>query len=248
LIAAIIQARLSSTRFPGKVFAGIEGEPLIFHVVDRLRWSKRIEKIVLATTVNPADDRLQGWADSNSVECFRGSEEDVLDRYYNAARGVEADVIVRITSDDPFKDPTIIDTVIELLLNEGLDFAYNNNPPTFPEGLDTEVFKFGALEAAQRESTDPFEREHVTQYFYRNPAKFIQANLPFEKNLSALRWTIDTQEDLEMAREVYRRLHRKGEIFLLDDILKVLEREPWIASINGSVPRSSMYSDLDKGV
>lgn len=248
MIAAIIQARTSSTRFPGKVFADIEGNPLIFHVVDRLKWSKRIQKIVLATTVNPADDKLQRWADLNSVECFRGSEEDVLDRYYQAAKGVEADVIVRITSDDPFKDPAIIDAVIELLLNQGLDFAYNNKPPTFPEGLDTEVFKFGALESAQRESTDPFEREHVTQYFYRNPAKFSQSNLPFEKKLSALRWTIDTQKDLEMAREVYRRLYRQGEIFLFRDVLALLEREPWIASINGSVLRSSMYSDLNKGV
>ena len=246
MIAAIIQARLNSTRFPRKVLTELEGKPLIYHVVDRLRWSKRIEKIALATTVNPADDELVEWAYKNDLPCFRGSEEDVLDRYFMASKSLNADMVVRITSDDPFKDPVIIDSVIYLLISGRLDFAYNNKPPSFPEGLDIEVFTFEALERASKESIDPFEREHVTQYFYRNPVKFKQTNHAYKKDLSSLRWTIDTEKDLEMARIVYKELYHEGEIFLFEDILNLLDKKPWISSINNSVKRSAMYLNSNK--
>ncbi|MFZ4621893.1 MAG: cytidylyltransferase domain-containing protein, partial [Bacteroidota bacterium] len=184
MITAIIQARTGSTRLRGKVFADLAGKPLIHHVVERLTHSAVIGKIVLATTVNPHDDSLEEWGKNNSVEVFRGSEEDVLARYYHAAVSVNASVIIRVTADDPFKDPSVIDDVVNILQSEHLDFVYNNKPPSFPEGLDTEVFTMACLERAYHESHDPFEREHMTQYMYRHPELFSQRNHPHTEDIS----------------------------------------------------------------
>lgn len=240
-VSAIIQARVSSSRLPNKIFAQISGKPLIWHAVDRLKRSKRITKIAVATTTNPADDVLEKWCRENKIEVFRGSEEDVLSRYFHAAKSMGAETIVRITSDDPFKDPEIIDSVIGMFEKNKLDFAYNNNPPSFPEGLDVEVFSMEALERAQAESRDPYEREHVTQYFYRHPEKFRQMNLANKEDRSSLRWTIDTKEDLGMARAVYAELYEEGKIFLMGDILRLIRERPEIATMNSGVKRSAMY-------
>lgn len=244
MISAIIQARVSSTRLPNKIFADIEGKPLIYHIINRISKSKRIDNILIATTYNTADDRLVEWAKQNNFCFFRGSEEDVLGRFYSAAKYLNTDIVARITADDPFKDPIILDNVIKLLIDKNLDFAFNNNPPSFPEGLDTEVFTFNALERANNESIDSFEREHVTQYFYRHPEIFKQENFSNEIDLSRLRWTIDTEKDLEMVRIIYRKLYRSGKLFLLKNILKLIKENPDIAKINSNVKRSEMYKKL----
>lgn len=241
MVVAIIQARLGSTRFPKKVFANLEGQPLIWHVINRLKHSKKIDKIVLATTDSIIDDELAAWAKNEGVDFFRGSETNVLERYYLAAKFFNAKVIVRITADDPFKDPIIIDEVITKLLYEKLDFAYNNSPPTFPEGLDTEVFTYEALEKAFLSSKDDFEKEHVTQYFYRNSIDFVQANYSYFTNLSHLRWTIDTELDYQMVKKIYNLLYKENKIFLMDDIIKLLSVHPEISEINRDVTRSPMY-------
>jgi spore coat polysaccharide biosynthesis protein SpsF len=241
MIAAIIQARLGSTRFPRKIFADLAGKPLIRHIIDRLKYSEKIDKIVMATTSTTTDDELAAWAVNEGVALYRGSENNVLERFYLSAKEFSANVVVRITADDPFKDPVIIDKVISKLQGEKLDFAYNNHPPTFPEGLDTEVFTFSALESAYSKSVDDYEKEHVTQYFYRNKTLFKQANYSNDQDLSELRWTIDTGLDYEMAKRVYNILYKPDEIFLMDDILKVLEQHPEIALINKDVARSDMY-------
>lgn len=243
MIAAIVQARTGSTRLTNKVFKDLCGKPLIWHIINRLKYSKKIDKIILATTQNENDNVLEEWAIENNIPCFRGSENDVLDRYYHSAQKFNVDTIVRITADDPFKDPQIIDDVISLFVGEKLDFAYNNNPPTFPEGLDTEVFSFDALEKAFNNSTDPFEREHVTQYFYRNPSIFSQACLKNSIDLSYLRWTIDTQQDWDMAEVVYNKLYPTNENFGMSDILELINKEPYIAAINSTVKRSAMYTN-----
>lgn len=246
MVIAIIQARTGSTRLPNKVFSDLSGEPLIHHVVDRLHYTKHIDRVVLATTTNPKDDVLASWADDNRIALFRGDENDVLSRYYHSASAFNASVIVRITADDPFKDPHIIDDVICLLREKNLDFAYNNNPPSFPEGLDTEVFTMYALTQAFRCSNDPFEREHVTQYLYRNPELFRQQNLAHTRDVSHLRWTIDTPADLAMAQEVYKALYHPGQLFAFDEIMGLLERRPEIGLINQDVQRSNMY--IKKGI
>lgn len=242
MITAIIQARTGSTRLPNKVFADIEGYPLIWHVVNRLKSSQKIEQIVLATTTNPSDAALQIWADAQGIRCFRGSEDNVLDRYFQAAKLHNASTIVRITADDPFKDPQVIDQVIEYFFANNLDFAYNNNPPSYPEGLDTEVFSFEALDKANKTAATAFEREHVTQHFYKNTEMFSQQNISYKENISHLRWTIDTSEDLEMTKVVYKEFFKGKEVFLLEDILKLLTEKPDIQKMNQDVSRSSMYT------
>lgn len=240
---AIIQARLGSTRLPGKVFLKLANKPLIWHVVNRLTYSKSIDKIVLATTTNPSDDDLYNWAKNEKICTYRGSENNVLERFYHAAKENNAKIIIRVTADDPFKDPQIIDKVIEKLEMENLDFAYNNNPPTYPEGLDTEVFTFEALQKAFYSSNDDFEKEHVTQFFYRNLKLFKQSNYSYNEDLSYLRWTIDTEIDLQMATQVYDNLYNEARIFLMNDILEFLKSNPKIGLMNKDVIRSSMYKN-----
>jgi len=243
MIIAIVQVRMGSTRLEHKSLKDICGRPLIWHVVNRLKPSKKIDKIVLATTDNPQDDALERWALDNKIDCYRGKEEDVLDRFYQAAKNFKADIIVRITADDPFKDPAIIDQVIDLFEDDNLDFAYNNKPATFPEGLDVEVFSFKSLETAWSQAKDSFSREHVTPYFYNNPGMFKRKCLTYPIDLSYLRWTIDTQEDFDMASVVYEELFRLNENFSMSDILSLLERRPEIAQINSKVARSAMYKN-----
>jgi spore coat polysaccharide biosynthesis protein SpsF len=241
MTAAIIQARTGSSRLPNKVLKELCGRPLIWHIINRIKASEKIDLIILATTENRNDDILESWALDNNVLCFRGDENNVLDRYYKAASLFSVKTIVRITADDPFKDPEIIDKVIELFEDKKLDFANNNNPPSFPEGLDVEVFSFKALQTAWLNSKDDFEKEHVTQYFYRNTTLFRQDCLRNNVDLSGLRWTIDTQDDWNMAEIVYNKLYPGKNIFKMADILELLKRAPHIAEINMKVERSAMY-------
>jgi len=238
-ISAIIQARTSSTRLPNKVFLPLGDEPLLWHVIDRLKHSKFINHIVVATTVNINDDIIENWADKNQIDCFRGDENNVLSRFYSCASYYESEIIVRITSDDPFKDPSLIDKAIELLLNEKLDFIYNNFPPTFPEGLDVEVFTYKTLKKSFLNCTSTYDNEHLTQFMYKN--NFKKLNITNANDLSNLRWTIDTIDDYNMARKVYEKLYKKNNIFLMDDLLLLLEKHPYIKEINNNVTRSQFY-------
>ena len=241
-INAIIQARCGSTRFPNKVFAAIDNRPLIWHVVTRLKYANSVDDIVVATTTNSTDDALEQWCKENGIKVFRGSEDDVLNRYYQASLSYPSDYIVRITADDPFKEPIVIDKVVKKLIEENLDLVTNNNPPSFPEGLDCEAFTFKTLQMMESEARDSFEREHVTQYAYHNPGKVRIGNVESNKDLSFLRWTIDTKEDYEMVNKVYEnRVSEDGGILLMDEILEILDKHPEISKINSQVKRSAMY-------
>ncbi len=241
MVAAIIQARLGSTRLPGKVLKDLNGKPLIKNIIDRINKCAMVDKILLATTVNSVDDELVDWCRSNNVDCYRGDENNVLDRYYEAAKSIGADIIVRVTADDPFKDPVVIDNVIKMLETEDLDFAFNNSPTSFPEGLDTEVFKFSAIEKAHNADTTDFENEHVTQYFYHNPSLFKMKNYPYTRDVSNIRLTVDTDEDFVLAKQIYSKLSPNNEMFYLEDILKLIDKEPDILKLNMNVKRSAMY-------
>lgn len=241
MTAAIIQARLGSTRLPGKVLKDLNGKPLIFHIINRLKFCKQIDSIVLATTINAIDDKLAEWCKANDVPCYRGDENNVLKRYYDAATEYKADVIVRVTADDPFKDPKVIDSVIELLKSKSIDFAFNNCPPSYPEGLDTEVFTYSAIKRAFEADTTDFEREHVTQYFYHNPDKFKLENLAYKEDVSNLRLTVDTEQDFELASRIYSKLSPNGEMFYLEDVLALIKKEPELLEVNKGVKRSAMY-------
>lgn len=241
-VNAIIQARSNSTRFPNKIFAEIDGKPLLWHVVNRLRYSQLIDDIVVATTTNFKDDIVEDWCRKEAIKYFRGSEDNVLNRYYEASMAFSSDVIVRITADDPFKEPKVIDKVIRKLLDEKFDLVTNNFPPSFPEGLDCEAFTFDVLQTMEHCAQNHFEREHVTQYAYHNSDKFKIGNVTSDRNLSHLRWTIDSEEDYEMVKAIYeKRKNNVTGILLMDEILKILEDNPDIAMINSKVKRSTMY-------
>tara|TARA_B100001758_G_C18416994_1_gene621037 strand:- start:23377 stop:24108 length:732 start_codon:yes stop_codon:yes gene_type:complete len=240
-IVAIVQARCGSTRLPNKVFLKILKKPIIWHVFNRLNNSKKITKLVLATTDSKSDDDLEKWAIKNRIDYYRGSEDNVLNRFYNASKKYNADIIVRITADDPLKDVNIIDQVIDMTINNGLDFGFNNFPPTFPEGMDVEVFTFDALQIAEENSTDSFEREHVTQYFHRNSSLFNSQNYKSSKDYSKFRLTIDTELDLKMIDSIFTFFEKSTKKMNYKNILDLLLSKPEISMINSEVKRSEMY-------
>lgn len=241
-VNAIIQARCGSTRFPNKVFALIDGKPLLWHVVNRLKYATKIDDIIVATTVSEKDDKIEEWCKENNVHCFRGSEENVLNRYYSASEAFPSDYMVRITADDPFKEPKVIDAVVTKLIEDGYDHVTNNLPPSYPEGLDCEAFKKSALDRSEKEAETAFEREHVTQYIYHHPEIFKIGNVSNAENLSYLRWTVDKDVDFEMVKAVYAHRNPKNKgILLMDEILQILKDNPEIEKINSEVERSAMY-------
>jgi spore coat polysaccharide biosynthesis protein SpsF (cytidylyltransferase family) len=239
--AAVIQARMGSTRLPGKSLVEIAGQPLLGHVIDRTKACQLVHEVVLATTIEPEDTALIALAGAKGIGSYRGSVDDVLDRFYQAALSVRADNVVRITADDPFKDPEVIDLVIQRLLDRPeLDYASNTMIPTFPEGLDVEVFRFSALAKAWRESRLMSEREHITPYIWKNPSLFRLENVAHGCDLSKLRWTLDYEADLAFTRAVYHRLY-SGRIFGMGEILRLLEAEPNLALINTGIQRNAGY-------
>ena len=246
-IAAIIQARMGSTRLPNKTLELIEGKSLLEHIINRLKNSKKINEIIIATSENPKDNLIERFSIENKINFFRGSEEDVLDRYYKAAKKFKVSTIVRITADDPFKDPKIIDKIINSLLeNSNLDYVSNTIKPTFPEGIDTEVFTFKALEKAWKLAKEKEEREHVTPFIINNPSLFKTLNIENQEDLSNLRWTIDYPEDLEFAKKIYKKLYKENHIFEMQDIIELLKKEPNLNEINKNIERRPWDKKNDK--
>lgn len=238
MILAIIQARTGSTRLPGKMTAEIEGRPIVWHVINGVKQSARVEKIVLATTDKEEDKILLEKAQECGVESYAGSEDDVLDRYYQAARKFGGEIIVRVTGDCPLIDPEVIDKVVNAFEESGADYASNVCPPTYPDGLDVEVFSFKALENAWKNATLKSEREHVTPYITKNIGLEKMVNVENDEDLSHLRLTVDEQEDLELVREIIKRV---GNNARLTDILLVLEENPELLEINKQYDRNEGY-------
>ena len=240
-VVAIIQARMGSTRLPGKTLADISGKPLLAHIIGRVKSSHTVDDIVVATTTDSEDRVILSLATEYDAKTYAGSSDDVLDRYYQAARETEAGLIVRVTADDPFKDPEVLDKIASYAISHpDLDYVSNTLEPTYPEGLDIEVFTFEALGRAWREAGLSSEREHVTPYIWKNSNRFKLANVRHHTDLSHLRWTLDYEEDLRFTREVYVRLSGKG-VFLMQDILDVLQAEPSLADINQGIQRNAGY-------
>lgn len=240
-VVAIIQARMSSTRLPGKVLADICGQPLLKWLMNRIVSVKEIDEVVVATTTNPADDQLQVWLNTESVKCFRGSEDDVLERFYWCAKERAADIIVRVTADDPLKDPGVIRQAITSLINDpNVDYCSNTIHPTFPEGLDIEVFRFSALEHAFRDARLASEREHVTPYIWKNPQLFFIKEFRWERNLNDWRWTVDKPADLEFIKNIYMHF-RHQPLVSFTEIINYLEKFPEILLINQGTIRNEGY-------
>lgn len=235
-VVAIVQARLGSTRLPGKVLLDLAGKPMLVRCVERIQRAKEIDDVVIATTINPADDKIISLCQEYGWDFFRGNENDVLDRYYRTALEYNAKTIVRITSDCPLIEPTIVDQLIEKFstLEPNIDYVSNIFPlRTYPRGLDTEVMSFSALERCWKEDTNPAYREHVTLYIRNNPDMFRIREVNIEQDLSSFRWTVDTPEDFNFVSQVYQYLGENT--FSYKDILELLQKHPELLEINKEI-------------
>jgi spore coat polysaccharide biosynthesis protein SpsF len=247
-IVAIIQARMRSSRLPGKTLMEIAGRPMLEWVIRRVKRSIQIDLVMVATTTDPSDDPIEVLCKKLETPVFRGSMNDVLDRYYQAAMQLQADIIVRITSDCPLIDPGLIDETIEVLIEKKADFACNRLPPpmkrTYPIGLDVEVVRFDALERAWQEANKNNEREHVMPYIYEEPGRFKVVKIDHAVDYGSMRWTVDTREDLEFVRQIFA--HTKGrDDFSWLDVLDIVKSQPELSNINSGVTHKS-YLDFDE--
>jgi spore coat polysaccharide biosynthesis protein SpsF len=238
---------MGSSRLPGKVLKQICGRPMLGLVVERASRSKLVSRIVVATTTDLGDDPVEDFCRSSSITCFRGSEFDVLDRYYQAARENHADIVVRLTADCPFIDAALIDAAIEKLLDTEADFSANRLPPpyqrTYPIGLDTEVATFKALETAWKLAKKPFEREHVMPFLYDPQNNFKVVILDADKNYGNQRWTVDAPEDLDFIQQVAEKLGCRMD-FAWAEVLKILNDNPELLKINANITHKSL-NDVD---
>jgi spore coat polysaccharide biosynthesis protein SpsF len=240
-VVAIIQARMGSSRLPGKILLDIMGKPILWHVVNRLKHSEKINNIVIAIPDTAPNDKLQSFVGELGVKCFRGSENDVLARYYGAALENEGDIIVRITSDCPLIDPRFTDSAIESHVKSTADYSSKGPSGGFPRGIDSEVFNFAALKKAYLEATQDYEREHVTPYLYQHPELFkiniVQATGKLRREL---RLTVDTEEDFKLVKEIYKNLYKRARIFYIEDIIEFLESHPEMISINAHIKQKQL--------
>ena len=232
-VVVIVQARMGSSRLPGKVLMDLHGRPLLERQIERLRRSRTVDAIVIATSTHARDDAIAEVAERVGVGVFRGPEDDVLARYVGAADAFQADVVVRGTADCPLVDPEVLDRCVERLLeDDDLDYVSNTLQRTYPRGLDVEVLRRSVLERAHHEATDPGDREHVTGFIWRQPERFRLANVVDCEDRSALRWTVDTQDDLDVVRAVYDALYPERPDFSYADALAHVSEHPAVHAGN----------------
>ena len=262
-VVAIIQGRMTSSRLPGKILADIAGQPMLQRVFIRTSRAATVNETIFATTTDSTDDPVEEYCDFSGIPFTRGSLYDVLDRYYQAAKGAKADVVVRITADCPVIDPMLIDDVVNMLVNDEFDFVCNRLPPpwhrTYPIGLDVEACTFKVLGKAWKEAKEPQHREHAMPYFYEgvdlthqsrtletgiSPRGFKVALLHHTTDFGDYRWTVDTPEDLEFMRQVYSRFDGRDD-FSWKDVLDLVHNEPQLMEINASVKHKTL-KDIDR--
>jgi spore coat polysaccharide biosynthesis protein SpsF len=239
-VVCIIQARVGSSRLPGKVLKNICGKTVLEHDINRLKLSSMIDEIVIATTVESQDDKIVDEAKRLGVKYFRGSEKNVLSRYYHAAMESNPDIVVRVTSDCPCIDHTIIDNMVRLFKENKFDYINNTSERTFPRGYDVEVFTFQALDIAYKNATKDYEREHVTPYLYDCNNNFKCFTYKNNVNYSKYRITLDTEEDLQLITIIYEKLFNNKGYFLLDDVVEFLEKNQNIAKINQEIEQKKL--------
>jgi spore coat polysaccharide biosynthesis protein SpsF len=241
-VVALIQARMGSTRLPGKSLKEVMGKPLLGYLVERVRRCKKLNDIVIATTDSPVDDCLARFARNENLSFFRGSEIDVLDRFYQAATLFKADVVVRITGDCPLIDPVVVDEAISYFLDQYPLYDYVNNiaPRRYPRGMDTEVFTYQALLETWKRAGSNSEREHVTPFIYLHPELFRLGHVSCKEDLSSHRWTVDTPEDFALVKKILEYLYPKNPEFTIQDILRALCKNPEWVQINAHIQQKSL--------
>jgi len=250
MILGVIQARMNSQRLPGKVLLPILDQPILWHIFHRLKFSKKLDEICISTSKNPSDDPIVDFAKENNIKIFRGSEENLILRHLGAAEFFGADVIVRITADDPLVDPKIIDDLISLYeKNPDMDFVCNNKERTFPVGLDVELIPVKTLKKFESLSEDPiFYEFFISNYIFEHPNNFKSIGLKLDKSFQE-RWTLDFPEDYEFIKQIYSHLYQKNSHFSMKDILTLLNKKPELRTINsmhGSEFSHLKYEKLKK--
>lgn len=244
-INAILQVRLDSSRLPGKALLPILERPVLSLLAERIKKCDSINRLVVATSLDPSDDLISEVCAQESLECFRGSKEDVLDRIYQCAKTFEMNCFAKFTADNPLIDPFVCDQVIQTFLRGTYDYLSNNHPPTWPDGLEVEVMRFNALETAWLHAKKPYQREHVTPYIWDQPELFKIGNVVMADGIvlyKKMRWTLDYVEDYELIKRVYEQLYPSNPTFCLEDIVTFLEKNPDIQKLNKQRAAENMYS------
>lgn len=240
----ISQARMTSTRLPGKVLKQVLGKALLEYQIERLQRVTLADRLVIATTDQPEEEPIIALCQLLNVACFRGPVEDVLARYYGAAQEYHADIVVRITSDCPLIDPAVLDRVIHFYIDHAPEYDYVTNTLvpelTYPRGMDTEVFSFQALHEAYLEAQDQAEREHVTIFMKRRPERYRLANVPYHQNYSRYRWTVDTPEDFRLIEKIITTLYPVKPQFSLEDCLELCDQHPEWIEINAHIQQKKV--------
>ncbi|MCG6173186.1 glycosyltransferase family protein [Anoxybacillus sp. LAT_35] len=241
-VAAIIQARMGSTRLPGKVLKKVLGKTLLEYQMERVKKAKTIDEMIIATTTKESDDPIVQLCQQLSIPYYRGSEEDVLSRYYETATKFGVDVVVRLTSDCPIVDPNVIDKVVEHYLEnkDRYDYVSNTLARTYPRGLDTEVVSYEVLKRAHEDAKELVYREHVTAYIYHHPDQFRLCNVSNEKDESKHRWTVDTEEDFLLIKNILEILYPINPLFTLKDVIQVLQDKPEWVEINAHIEQKKL--------
>lgn len=237
----IVQARLGSTRLPSKVLKDLSGKPVLYHVLERIKKTKLVDNIVIATTDLDSDEPLIEYLRENKIDYYRGSSEDVLSRYYESALQYKADIIIRITSDCPLIDPIVIDEIIKIYLeNNNYDYVSNTLMRSFPRGLDVELFTFDSLKKSFLKAEQKWEREHVTPYIYTNRDLFNVYNFANKTDQSFFRWTLDTPEDYQLIKEIYDSLYNEGKIFTTEEVISLFRNRPELIDINKHIEQKKL--------
>jgi spore coat polysaccharide biosynthesis protein SpsF len=246
---------MGSTRLPGKVLRPLAGRAMLARIVDRVRGCPAVARVVVATSDRDGDLPIRQLCAAQQIDCFAGSEDDVLDRFYRAAVACDGDPLIRITADCPLVDPALLAKLVALFDQGGYDHAgvatgagaLFLGAGRYPDGLDAECFSFAALERAWREATSPQDREHVTPYIWRNPDRFRCAQLTSPNDYSHLRWTVDNQADFDLIAQIYIALDRAGGAFGMDDVLAYLAAHPELVSTNEAFVGKEGYLDIWQG-
>ncbi|MFQ5498596.1 MAG: cytidylyltransferase domain-containing protein [Candidatus Zixiibacteriota bacterium] len=242
MILGIVQARTSSSRLPGKVLKPILGRPMIALQLERLSRVQSIDKLIVATSDRSDDTPLVSLCATMDIDCFCGSLDDVLDRFYRAAKKYSTSHVVRLTGDCPLTDPDTIDQMVDTYLNGEYDYVSNTIEPTFPDGLDGEVFRMDCLTSAWHEANLPSQREHVTPFIWQQPKRFKLHAYRHTVDLSHMRWTVDEPEDFSFVKEIFQELYPDNASFGMRDVLQLLERRPELGKMNNQIERNEGYS------
>jgi spore coat polysaccharide biosynthesis protein SpsF len=235
---AIIQARMNSARLPGKVLMPVNDRPLLSYMVERVRTASYVDNLLIATSIEESDDPIEQYCLNNHIPVFRGNLDDVLDRFYQASKTYESEIIVRLTGDCPLIDPTIIDTMISKFKNSDFDYLANTAPPkgiTYPEGMDVEIFTKESLKKAWMEAKKPSEREHVTFYFWKNTHLFSISRHDLNEDYSNFRLTVDYPEDFKLVKNILDYFYTSHTQFNMGDIISYLDDNPKIADLNKNI-------------